>query len=163
MINEKTFTVYVGQEIRGEFPVVVITSGKGGDTGYILFSEYFICIYSKDDNKYYKSRFNHRGSEPACKLFGIDEQYMAQQAFEQAKFKLRRYLDDKYPTDNNLPCNKRDFNLQESNEAVLVGLYLRDYFDKELTSIGQQTLSEDLKHFISEVLNLTKIVTNENI
>jgi hypothetical protein len=161
--NGHPFTVYVGREIRGEFPVVVIASGKETGTGHTLFSERFICLYAKDDNKYFPRRLNQRAGEQIRKALGIDEAFMAKQALEEARFSLGRYFDEKYPTNDDLPYDKRDFNLQETNASYLVGLYLRGFFEKELKLIREQTLSDDLRRFISEILELSKFVSNDKI
>lgn len=157
MNNEDQFKVYVGHQIRGEFPVIIITAGSD----YTQFSEYFICLSCDQSPKLFHCRFNHRGNESVYQSLGIDGDFMAKQAFEQAKFSLTKYLDEKYTTDSALPFDKRDFNLKESTPSFIVGLYLRGFFQKEFTTIQHETSSTKLRQFLANVLSLSKFVIDD--
>jgi len=163
MSNQSIFTVFVGKEIRAEFPVVIITSGPEPDTARTLFSEHFICLCSHAGTKFWSCRFNQRADSGIRDKFGINEAFMARQALEQAKFILARYLDDKYPSNDDLSFDKRDFCLKETEASSLIGLFLRGYLEKELNMMRQQTFAETLRQFLSEVLKLPKMISIDKI
>jgi len=163
MGNETKFTIFAGKEIRGEAPFVVITSGPEPDTARTLFSEYFICLCSHVQTHFWSCRFNQRADSAIREMFGINEAFMISQALEKAKFTLARYLDDKYPTNNDLPFDKRDFCLTETDTSTLVGLFLRGYLEKELNMIRQQTLSDSLREFAAQLLKLPRMTSIDKI
>jgi hypothetical protein len=161
MVNDFGFCVYRAKHFFNMSPLVIITAGI--EDKITLYSEYFILLREKNTIHYFPSRINYKGDTDQCKIFGIDKEFMYNEALNYANAKLSNFLYEKYELTKDSSYIQRDFELIKQTQSELIGSYLRGEFDESYRKVQMQSLSGKLREYLNLILKLPKMTTIDKI
>lgn len=153
MVNELQFKLYLSQQIKNEFALIIVTYGKDV---YSFVSEYFAFIHATE-TKLYTSRHYLEDAHYLETEFRYNLEVIREETLESAQAELYEYIDIKYENTKDPYYLNNNFMLKEIPNRKLINLSIQGFFEQEFKFVIEKTICDSLREYLGKASNLPKI------